>query len=174
MNSRPCIVPSGTHINDVSASLLPWDEGRSPAHNGDDEVEGPLDCRYEHIGRRPSTSPGSNNSAAPAKPDIASQCPDKTRLTAPLAYLANHITHDDAFLQANVVLVLTDSNPLTDYPHWHHTGRIIRERLKMVAAERWTAVYVPLTEATGMHKVHYTWGATFVIEALFASDPTKN
>ena len=120
---------------------------------------------------RPVSSSVNSAHASATMLDIASQCPDRMQLTALIRYLSDHITHDEAF---RVVLVLTDSNPLTDYPHWRHTGRVLRERMRMAATERWTAIYVPLTEATGMHKVHYTWGATFVIEALFASDPTKN
>ena len=35
-------------------------------------------------------------------------------------------------------------------------------------AERWAFIVIPLSSATGLSNVHYTWGATFVIEALLA------
>ena len=87
------------------------DEASSHVHNDQEEAEGPLDCRYEHIGRKPLAALGRHARSAPVQPDVASRCPDKTRLTTLLAYLSNHITCEEAFEQAKVVLVLTDSNP---------------------------------------------------------------
>ena len=44
----------------------------------------------------------------------------------------------------------------------------------MSSKEKWTVIYVPLNEATEMHRVHYTWGSPFVLEALVAADPFKH
>lgn len=40
--------------------------------------------------------------------------------------------------------------------------------------ERTTAIYVPISNATGLEQVHYTWAGTFVLEALCSVYPTLN
>ena len=44
----------------------------------------------------------------------------------------------------------------------------------MSKGERWTAVFVPLNDNTGLGDVHYTWGATFFLEALMAISADKH
>jgi hypothetical protein len=44
----------------------------------------------------------------------------------------------------------------------------------MYKKEQWCLIYVPLDRNTGLEDVHYTWGATFVLEALMAVCACKN
>ena len=40
--------------------------------------------------------------------------------------------------------------------------------------EKTTAIYVPISQATGIEKVRFTWAGTFVLEALCLAYPTVN
>ena len=102
--------------------------------------------------------------------DSYSSYPDLRLLAAKLLKDTEH----DAFRDADVVVIITDSEPLSSYGHWKHTARILSDRMTWTHMEKWTMLFVPLDEDSGLSGVHYTWGATFVVEMLIAIDPSKH
>ena len=114
---------------------------------------------------------------APSTDDMRSALADRSfmpreaQLLQLCEFLLAHIVRESAFIQADTVLLLTDTEPLAKYAHWTHTGRLLQQRLLMSKGEKWTVVVIPINEQTGLQDVHYTWGATFVLEAIMNIAP---
>ena len=155
------------------SSFLPWQED-SPAQGEAWEEPDPLDCEYEHLGDSSAAGPSTLAPLLGPLEVIGSELVTLAHLRTLVTFLHNKVLHESSFMEADVVVVLTDSNPLTEYPHWRHTSRVFRERIRMSNSERWTVVVVPLTDETGLGSVHYTWGSPFVLEALMAAAPGKH
>ena len=67
--------------------------------------------------------------------------------------------------------------PGTNCPdHWPYFAPWIKGRCEVIGyrQERTTAIYVPISQTTGLDEVHYTWAGTFVLEALCTVYPTIN
>ena len=67
--------------------------------------------------------------------------------------------------------------PGTNCPdHWPYFAPWIKGRCEVIGyrQERTTAIYVPISQTTGLNEVHYTWAGTFVLEALCTVYPTIN
>ncbi len=98
--------------------------------------------------------------------------PDRSKL---YQYVHSALFRDDAFAEANVILVLTDTRDIKGQEHWPHTARLIIERCRMVSqhGELWTPIYIPLCNDTGLELIHYTWGGVYVLEALALLFPGK-
>ena len=69
---------------------------------------------------------------------------------------------------ADSIVLLTDSNPLTDYPHWQFTGPIWYDRMKWRRKERWFLLNARIDGSTGLDDVHFTWGATEILPVIMA------
>jgi hypothetical protein len=83
------------------------------------------------------------------------------------------LTHYDT------VYVFVDNRDLpgTNCPdYWPYFAPWIKGRCEVIGyrQERTTAIYVPISQTTGLHEVHYTWAGTFVLEALCTVYPTIN
>ena len=65
-------------------------------------------------------------------------------------WLNEHVV-DDAFLQANTILLLVDTNKLSSYDFFKgQTGKLIHQRLRYMRTERWHAVFVHACEHNGL------------------------
>ena len=74
-----------------------------------------------------------------------------------ISYLMDNITNQESFIKADTILLLTDTNLLTEYPHWVHTSRLLRERVIMSKKEHWSLIYVPLVTSIIHGERHLYW-----------------
>ena len=84
-------------------------------------------------------------------------------------YIHGEFKNDAAVANAQVVLIITDTEHLGNTPHWQYTSRLIRERCALTTTEnreRWTPVFVPLNHDTGLEQIHYTWGVFCCLRSL--------
>ena len=92
------------------------------------------------------------------------------------AWIADHLTWLSHY---DTVYVLVDNRELpgTNCPdHWPYFAPWIKGRCEVIGyrQERTTAIYVPISQTTGLNEVHYTWAGTFVLEALCTVYPNIN
>ena len=91
-------------------------------------------------------------------------------------YIHGEFKNDGAVANAQVLLIITDTDNLENTPHWQYTSRLIRERCALTTTENkelWTPVFVPLNYDAGLEQIHYTWGGVFVLEAFAMLFPYK-
>ena len=78
---------------------------------------------------------------------------------------------------------MVDNRNLADHkrhdatlPHWPAAARWWHSRLKLIGPhkEKTELLFFPVSETTGLHHVHPTWAATFVLAALVAVFPGLN
>ena len=112
-----------------SCDLLPFvpqqveEQAEEAAPLEGDDMQGPLECGYEHLerGHLAASTPFSDSNVA-TPPVIGSHCPLSPQLVFLAKFILDNIIQDEEFRQADVVLVLTDSNPLQMYPRWISTS----------------------------------------------------
>ena len=115
------------------------------------------------------TLTGGKGDDQPAIPSKINHLQLFTWITDHLAWLSHYDT----------VYVFVDNRELpgTNCPdHWPYFAPWIKGRCEVIGyrQERTTAIYVPISQTTGLNEVHYTWADTFVLEALCTVYPTIN
>ena len=62
--------------------------------------------------------------------------------------------------EADVIVLLSDSRQPNSIPHLGHTLPWWQDRSRWAGPgqERWSCIWVPVDETTGLHRVHHTWG----------------
>ena len=110
------------------------------------------------------------------KGDDQPATPSKINHLQLFAWITDHL----AWLsQYDTVYVFVDNRELpgTNCPdHWPYFAPWIKGRCEVIGyrQERTTAIYVPISQTTGLNEVHYMWAGTFVLEALCTVYPTIN
>ena len=80
-----------------------------------------------------------------------------------------------AFLDVDVMIVLTDTKPLSSYKHWDDVCEAMHQRFRYTGwkNEKWGYCIIPIIEGTGLDQVHFTWSMVHVMEVLHALFPNK-
>ena len=108
--------------------------------------------------------------------DDQPETPSRVNHLQLFAWITDHLTWLSHY---DTVYVFVDNRELpgTNCPdHWPYFAPWIKGRCEVIGyrQERTTAIYVPISQTTGLDEVHYTWAGTFVLEALCAVYPTIN
>ena len=80
----------------------------------------------------------------------------------------------------HTVYIFVDNRPLDDArlcpEFWKSFCPWMKARASTIGPlrERTTAIHVPICEVTGLHRVHFTWAGTFVLESLVYLFPDKH
>ena len=63
-------------------------------------------------------------------PEVVSRAPESSRpdTMAIIQFLRANIIGEPSFISADTVVVITDTNPFTDYQHWPFTARLLHQR----------------------------------------------
>ena len=88
---------------------------------------------------------------------------------------------EDLWTEAiHTVYIFVDNRPLDDArlcPEvWKSFCPWMKARASTIGPlrERTTAIHIPICEVTGLHRVHFTWAGTFVLESLVYLFPDKH
>ena len=97
--------------------------------------------------------------------------------TSSFAAAASELMREDFFKEADTILILTDTDCLSSErisKHFMHIGPILFDRTTISGFhdEHWAILY----HKTDNHdpKIHCTWAAVFLLEALIAAAPWKH
>ena len=91
-----------------------------------------------------------------------------------LQYLSKTIRSAHRIVDADTVVLMTDTHPLSKYGHWNHTGPLWEQRLRFTKQEKWFLLYLQVSNESGLELLHYTWGATFALPILMVLLPGKH
>jgi hypothetical protein len=133
------------------------------------DLQNPLTVNYINLQEQIPTHYEAPHVVAP-DPNLLSSLPDYDKL---FRYLAR-IVAEPCVLSANTKVLLCDKRPMTEVSYWPQAARFFQQRAQITAKEVWMPIFVPITEDTGLHTVHYCWGKAFIAEALVHFVPNKH
>ena len=121
----------------------------------------------------PHTDPPSQVENVPSQDDILKQDPTlnfcKWLFSNPEGQKILELFAETSEEKAvDVMIVLTDTNALEDYPHWRYVEDTLKKRMNYrgPAQERWGYCYIQVQAENGLNQVHFTWSLVHVMEVL--------